>query len=94
MGDAGFGKTNSLFNLISHQLDTEKNYLYARESYEAKYQLLINKREGTGLKHFNDSKTFIKYLNDTDDNYKILKDIIQIKTQNIDRIWWYGCWYA
>ena len=86
MGDAGFGKTNSLFNLISHQLDTEKNYLYARESYEAKYQLLINKREGTGLKHFNDSKTFIKYLNDTDDNYKILKDIIQIKTKNIDRI--------
>ena len=27
----------------------EKIYLYAKDPYEAKYQLLINKRESTGL---------------------------------------------
>ena len=35
-------------------------YLYAKDSNKAKYQFLINKRESTGLKHFNDSKAFIE----------------------------------
>ena len=43
---AGSGKTNSLFNLISHQPDIDKIHLYAKDSYETKYQLLINKRKG------------------------------------------------
>ena len=34
--------------------------LYVKDPYEAKYQLVINKRESTGLKHFNDSKAFIE----------------------------------
>ena len=34
-------------------------------------QLLINKRENTGLKYLNSSKTFIEYSNDMDDIYKI-----------------------
>ena len=29
-----------------------------------KYQLLINKRESTGLMHFNHRKAFIEYSND------------------------------
>ena len=29
-----------------------------------KYQFLINRRESTGLKHFNDPKAFVKYSND------------------------------
>ena len=29
-------------------------YLNAKDPYEAKYQLLINKTESTGLKFFND----------------------------------------
>ena len=33
---------------------------------EAKYQLLINKRKGSRLKHFNDSKAFVDYSNDID----------------------------
>ena len=57
---AGSGKTNSLFNLITHQPNTDKIYLYAKDPYEAKYQLLMKKRESTGLKHFTDSKTFIE----------------------------------
>ena len=57
----------SLFNLLSHQPDIDKIYLYAKDPYEGKDQLLINKTEITGLKHFNDSKAFIKYSNDMDD---------------------------
>ena len=47
IGGAGSGKTNLLFNLIIHQPDIDEIYLYAKDSYEAKYQLLINKREIT-----------------------------------------------
>ena len=43
---------------------------YAKDSYEAKYQFLINKRESTGLKNFNDPKVFIEYSNDMKDVYK------------------------
>ena len=50
---------NLLFNLISHQPDIDKIYLYAKDPYKTKYQLLINKRESNGLKHLNDSKTFL-----------------------------------
>ena len=38
--------------------------------YKAKYQLLINKRENTGLKYYNDLKAFIEYSSDMDDIYK------------------------
>ena len=68
--DSGSGKTNSLFNLISHQPDIDKIYLYAKDPFEAKYKLLINKRESTDLKHFSDSKAFIDYSNDMDDIYE------------------------
>ena len=52
-------KRNALLNLINHEPDIDKIYLYAKDLYEAKYQLLINKRESTGLKYLNDSKVFI-----------------------------------
>ena len=60
IGGSGSGKKNALLNLINNQPDIDKIYLYAKNPYEAKYQLLINKRESTGLKHFNDPKSFIK----------------------------------
>ena len=57
IGRSGSGKTNALFfNLISQEQDIDKIYLYAKDPNEAKYQLLMNKREGLELKHFNDSK--------------------------------------
>ena len=79
IGGSGSGKTNSLFNLISQQPDIDKIYLYAKDPYEAKYRFLIDKRESADLKHFNDSKAFIKYSNDMDDIYKTLKNTTQIK---------------
>ena len=45
---------------MTQQSDIDRIYLYAKDPYEAKYQILINKRESTGLKYFNDSKAFIK----------------------------------
>ena len=74
IGVSGSGKTNTLLNLINNQPDVDKIYLYAKDPYETKYQFLINKRESTGLKHFNDPKTFIKYSNDRHDVYKNIDD--------------------
>ena len=69
-----FGKTNSLLILINNEPDLDKIYLYAKNPYEAKYQLIINKRENTSLKHFNDSKAFIEYSNDMDDIQKTIEE--------------------
>ena len=56
---SGSGKSNSLFNVVNKESDIDKIYLYAKEPYKAKYRFLIDKRQSTGLKHFNDSKAFI-----------------------------------
>ena len=50
IGGIGSEKTNALLNLISHQPDIDKIYLFARDPYEAKCQLLINKRKVAGIK--------------------------------------------
>ena len=57
-------------NLTENPPDIDKIYLYAKDPYEAKYQYLINKREGVGIDYFNDRKAFIEYSNDMDDVYK------------------------
>ena len=48
--------------------------MYAKDLYVDKYQLLINKRESIGLKHFNDPKAFIEYSNDMQDVYTNIND--------------------
>ena len=63
-----------MLNLINPEPDIDKIYLYAKDPYEAKYQLSINKRWSTDLKYLNDSKAFIKYLNDMDDIYRNIKE--------------------
>ena len=40
-----------------------KIHLYAKDPYGAKYLLLINKRESTGVKYLNVLKAFIEYAN-------------------------------
>ena len=37
IGGSGWGKTNALLNLINHQPDIDKLYLYTKDQYEAKY---------------------------------------------------------
>ena len=61
-------------NLRENQPDIDKIYLHAKDPYEAKYQYLINKREGVGIDHFKDSKAFIEYSNDMRDVYKNIND--------------------
>ena len=43
--------------------------MYAKDPYEAKYQYLINKREGAGINHFKDVKALIEYSNDMNNVY-------------------------
>ena len=45
-------------------------YVYPKDPYEAKDQILIKNHEYVETKHFNDSKAFIEYSNDMDDIYK------------------------
>ena len=59
---------------MNNEPDIDKIYLYPKDPYKAKYKLLINKRESTGLKYFNDSEAFIEYSNDMDDIYKNIEE--------------------
>ena len=85
----GFGseKTNLLLNLISLQLGIDKKYLYAKDLYEVKYQLLISKCGSAPLKHFEDPSTSTEYsmiwmiFTEKKDKYNPNKPL-----QNIDRI--------
>ena len=74
VGGSGSRKTNALLNLINDQPDIDKIYLYAKDSYEAKYQYLINKCEKVGLDHFDDPKAFIEYSNDMQDIHENIDD--------------------
>ena len=83
IGGSGSGRTNSLFNLVSHQRDMDKIFLHAKDPYEAKYQFFINKRKSTSLKHMNDSKAFMEYSNDMDDIYKNIEEYNPNKKRKI-----------
>ena len=67
-------KTNALLNEKCLQPDIHKTYLYAKDSFKAKYQSLINKRKGEGLKYYNDSRAFIESSNNVDDIYKTTEE--------------------
>ena len=43
-----------MLNQINNEPDIGKIYLYVKDPYKGKYQLLINKRESAGLKYLND----------------------------------------
>ena len=63
------GKKRALLNSINNQPDIDQIYLYSKDSYEAKYQFFINKRESTGLNQFDHHKAFIESSNDMQDVY-------------------------
>ena len=48
--------------------------LYVKDPFEEKYQILINKNLGAGLRHCNNSKAFTKYSNDMDDIYETIEE--------------------
>ena len=52
-----------LLNLIKHQQpDIDKIYLYVKDPFKSKYQLLINKREKVGIENLKNPKAFTDYL--------------------------------
>ena len=71
IGGTGSGKTNVLLNLIkNHWLDIDQIYLYLKDTFEAKYQLLINRREKEGIKQLKNPKSLIVYSQTIDDVYE------------------------
>ena len=52
----------------------DKIYLYFKDLNEPKYQFLIKKREDVGIRHLNDSKAFIEFLQCMDDIYNNIDD--------------------
>ena len=54
-----------------------------KDPNETKYQLLIKKRESTGLKYLNDSKAFIEYSNDMGYIYGNIEEYNPNKKQEI-----------
>ena len=81
VGCAGSGKTNALLNLINHEPDIDKIYLYEKDAFELKYQLPIYKRESTGIKHLNDSKALLNTQIIWMIFIKILKNTTQIQNE-------------
>ena len=59
---------------LEKELDIDKIDLYAKDQYEPKYQLLINK------------KAFSEYLNDMDDIYKNIEKLNPNKKRNTNCI--------
>ena len=58
VGGSGPGKTNQLLNLINHEPGIDRIYLYAKNLYEVKYQLLIKKKRKYRFKVFKYFKSF------------------------------------
>ena len=83
IGGSESGKINVLLNLINHEPDIDKIYLYAKDGYNTKYKLLINKRESTGLKYLNDLKAFIEYTINVDGIYKNIEEYNPNKNKKI-----------
>ena len=84
IGDSGSGKINTLLNLIKHQQpDIEKIYLYVKNPFESKYQLLINGREKVRNQIIKNAKSFIDHSQKIDDVYENLGDYNPTKKRRV-----------
>ena len=73
-----------LLNLIKNQ-QPDKTYIYVKDAFKSKYQLLINGREKVGIKTFKNPKPFIDYSQTIDNVYENFKTIIQ---QRNEKCYW------
>ena len=75
IGGSGSDNTDVLLNLIQNQRpDIDKIYLYVKDSFQSKYQILINEREKVGIKRLKNPKAFIDYSQTIDGAYENLED--------------------
>ena len=72
-------KIDPLLNLIAHQHDIDKIYLYPKHFYELKYQLFMKNLENAGVKRLIDPKALIEY---SDTMNMIFAIILMITIQN------------
>ena len=81
---SGLGETNILLNLIIHQRpDIDRIYLYVRDPFESKYQLLINGSEKLGIKTLKNQKALIDYSQTIDDVYENSEDQNSTKKRRV-----------
>ena len=67
-------KANSILDFLNYLIDINEIYLYAKDLYQPKYQLLIKKRQQTAINYLKDPKGFIEYLFDIKDIYTNIDD--------------------
>ena len=80
----GSGKTNVLLNLIKHQQpDINKIYLYIKDPFESKYQLLVNGKEKVGIANLKNPNAFIDYSQTIDEVYENLEDYNPTKKRRV-----------
>ena len=73
-----------LLNLIKHQRpDFVKIYLYVKDPFKSKYQLLINGREKVEIENLKNPKAFINYSQTIDDVYENLVDYNPTKKRRV-----------
>ena len=73
-----------LFNLIKHQRPyIDEIYLYAKDPFEFKCQLLINEREKVGIKNLRKLKVFIDYSQTIDGFYENLESYNPTKKKTV-----------
>ena len=86
----GSEKTNVLLKLIKKQRpDIDKIYLYIKDPFESKYQLLINGREKVGTENLKNPKAFTDYSQTIDNVYENLEDYNPKKKESINSVWWH-----
>ena len=72
-----------MLNLTDHELNIDNIFLYAEDTFETKYQTLINKRRSIGIRYLNDAQNFIKYSCDMNYVYENTEWYNLNKKQNI-----------
>ena len=72
-----------LLNFKHQRPDIGKIYLYVKDSFESKYQLLINGKEKVGIKTVKNPKAFIDYSQTIDDVYENLEDYNPTKKRRV-----------
>ena len=74
-------------NLIKDQRpDIDKIYLYVKDPFESKYQLLITGAETIGIENFKNPKAFIYYSQTIDNAYENLEDYNTTKKWSLNSV--------
>ena len=82
-------------NLIKNkQPDIDKTYLYVKDPFESKYQLLINGRKKIGIENSKNLKVFADYSQTIHDVYENFEDYNLTKKRSANSVWWYDSRYG